>query len=437
MKNRVDFSAARRLLLLALAAAVALLPIRMRTAGAEAPSGFEYLEVDGKAVITGYSGEAADLTIPETLDGLPVAAVRDLGIQSDVGTITIPDSVALEDGAISFCSALREIRVSENHPSLRLIDGVLFSKDAKTLLCYPSEFPGEIYTVPEGTEAIGAGAFWDCPFLREVVLPEGLKVIGTDAFGLCIKLTAMEIPVSVEVIGEMAFANAAFESLDLSGNIQLKEVSARLASGCWQLSAVSLPDSITRIGDEAFAFTALASFELPASVEIIGINPFRGCADLQVITLTGAEDRFTFVSPFLIDIQADTAICCVPTVSGDISLPEVSRIGDFCCFCCDGIIGIEIPHPLRQIGQYAFASSYALETVTIRQADSLVIGDGVFEDCPGLSALTILGSVAAIGTDAFSGNDLLTRVITDSDTVRAYFSGTDIQVAVSPEGIPE
>ncbi len=90
-------------------------------------------------VITGYNGEDYDIVIPEYIDGIPVKEVQSLGIQSGIEAITIPDSVTVSEGALGLCFALSEITVSENHPELRLIDGVLFSKDRKTIICYPSE----------------------------------------------------------------------------------------------------------------------------------------------------------------------------------------------------------------------------------------------------------------------------------------------------------
>lgn len=42
-------------------------------------------------------------------------------------------------GAYAFngCPNLKEFKVSENNAHFKVIDGVLYSKDGKTLVCYP------------------------------------------------------------------------------------------------------------------------------------------------------------------------------------------------------------------------------------------------------------------------------------------------------------
>lgn len=64
---------------------------------------------NGAAKITGYSGKAENLTIPDQLDGHPVAAIRDDAFSecSSLPSVSIPDSVtAIGDRAFYGCSNL-------------------------------------------------------------------------------------------------------------------------------------------------------------------------------------------------------------------------------------------------------------------------------------------------------------------------------------------
>ncbi len=61
------------------------------------------------------------------------------------------------------------------------IDGVLFTKDKKTLVAFPEGRLGDKYVVPEGTEVIGENAFMHAG-ITEVVMPSTLKKIEPDAF---------------------------------------------------------------------------------------------------------------------------------------------------------------------------------------------------------------------------------------------------------------
>ena len=136
---------------------------------------FEYtLNTDGSATITEYSGEAESLTIPAELDGHPVTAIGDIAFFrcEALTSITIPDSVtSIGANPFAYCEQLTQISVSANHPTLATIDGVLFDKTTRTLLCYPCAFTEESYAVPEGIQAIGGEAFSGCEALRSITLP--------------------------------------------------------------------------------------------------------------------------------------------------------------------------------------------------------------------------------------------------------------------------
>lgn len=78
--------------------------------------------------------------------------------------------------------------VSENHPTLQMIDGVLFDKTSHTLLFCFDKKPGQHYVLPEGTERIAAHAFHGCEFTG-ITLPDSLREIGEYAFLHCHQLT--------------------------------------------------------------------------------------------------------------------------------------------------------------------------------------------------------------------------------------------------------
>ena len=109
------------------------------------------------------------------------------------------------------------------------IDGVLFNKTEKKLVCYPYGFTATEYQVPKGIRSIGDYAFYSCKSLTAITLPEGLTSIGDSAFIGCRSLAAITLPESVTSIGELAF------------------------SSCSSLTAITLPESLESIGTDAFA----------------------------------------------------------------------------------------------------------------------------------------------------------------------------------------
>ena len=162
----------------------------------EASSGLEFTSRgDGSCILTGV-GECSDkdITIPErSPDGEKVLAIArsafagDTGIrrvtlpstittigdyafyESSLTEINIPSSVtSIGEAAFSNCSSLKRITVSGTNKSYCSVDGVLFSKDKSTLVCYPSGREGETYTIRMGVGYIKNAAFLGCVYLKSV-----------------------------------------------------------------------------------------------------------------------------------------------------------------------------------------------------------------------------------------------------------------------------
>jgi len=145
--------------------------------------------------------------------------------------IDIPASVTtIGDGAFSYDSALLRINVDDENTNYTDINGVLYSKDGKTLLCYPSGKIAISFTIPDGVTTIrdaafmvcdsliniempdsvteiGAYAFHSCYNLKNVKMSNNVIIISSDAFGHCASLTSIVIPVSVSTIEYRAFFN--------------------------------------------------------------------------------------------------------------------------------------------------------------------------------------------------------------------------------------
>ncbi|MBQ7849321.1 MAG: leucine-rich repeat domain-containing protein [Clostridia bacterium] len=253
-------------------------------AGASAASSsgtFRYEIRSGQATITGYEQKrhvnADELIVPSLLGNARVTAIslNAFSEGSITKTIILPDTLrTIEDGAFRECRFLQTIVVSPDHPVLATIDGVLFDKPAKKLLCYPHGYSQSSYAVPEGIAMIGNWAFYECSELTTVTLPDSLTSIGERAFRGCSNLTGIGIPNHVTTIAEGTF------------------------SGCTSLASVTLPVGITRIDNWAFRdCSALTAIVLPDTVTTIGKSTLKGCRLLKSITLPASvteigEDAF-------------------------------------------------------------------------------------------------------------------------------------------------
>ena len=131
-----------------------------------------------------------------------------------------------------------------NRPALGA-DGAIYTGDGRMLLAYPCA-AGDTFTVKEGTEEIGYGAF-DGSSLKEVILPEGLKKIGNYAFYDCTNLQVPVFPEGLEELGMHCFDTGswAFDQDEISK----------------EQAVIYIPASLEKIGDHAFDLFVSARFE--------------------------------------------------------------------------------------------------------------------------------------------------------------------------------
>lgn len=110
---------------------------------------------------------------------------------------------------------LKSIQVAPENPNYMSIDGVLFTKDKKLLISYPTTKNETKYEVPDGVEKIGTYAFNGCCF-SEVVLPSTLTTLGYIAFFECKNIIAIVCKAVNPPSGsfkEWTFVNTAQETL--------------------------------------------------------------------------------------------------------------------------------------------------------------------------------------------------------------------------------
>ena len=135
---------------------------------------------------------------------------------------------SIGDGAFSSCKNLQQIYVTESNKVYRAIDGVLYTKDLKAIICYPQGKKDERFVILSGVTNIGEHAFSHCMNLREITLPSSVTNIKKAAFFDCMNLREITLSPGVTSIGDNAF------------------------SYCSNLREITIPSSVTCIGERAF-----------------------------------------------------------------------------------------------------------------------------------------------------------------------------------------
>ena len=167
--------------------------------------------------------ELSEIVIPEGVESLGAECFRGC---TDLESAYLPSTLTgvvtdIYMGSFEYCTELERIEISEENPAFKSVGGVVFTKDGKTLLHYPMNKSG-MYLVPDGTEIIGEGAFYEAKELHGVSFPNTLKRIEDRAFYRSDMTRNLNITDSVEYIGECAFAYTKFNKVTLG--VGVKEI---------------------------------------------------------------------------------------------------------------------------------------------------------------------------------------------------------------------
>ena len=252
-------------------------------------------------------------------------------------TVRFPSSVE-EIGGGWDCA---DFEISENHARFRVIDGVLFDKDAKVLIAYPAKKIGESYDVPEGVELIGHKAFSHCVSLGNVAFPEGLQTIGDFAFRGCSLLTEATFPESLQTIGDFAFHL------------------------CESLTEATFREGLHTIGDSAFSGCNLDVVKLPSTLKTIGAD--WECSGFEI---PENNAHFRTIDGVLFDKEAKVLIVYPAKKAGEsYDVPEgVESIGDEAFSHCVSLGSVTLPEGLQTIGNWAFNRCDSLTDVAFPES---------------------------------------------------------------------
>jgi len=336
---------------------------------------------DGVTVIGMYAFAHCDsltnISIPNSVKFIGYDAFSHC---NSLSSIYIPSSVRfVEDHPFTNCHNLTDIIVSPDHPDLAVIDGVLFNKSEKKLICYPMAFKNQSYSIPNDTKIIGERAFYACDSLTSISIPNSVKFIGFMAFSHCNSLSSITLPDSVTTIEPFAF------------------------SDCDNLISVSLPNNDTWIGYDAFGYCdSLISVFIPNGIISMKGNPFSSCPKLTNIMVSNDHPTVAVIDGVIFDKVEQKLICYPSALRGQsYSIPVGTWIiGHHAFDGCNTLITVSIPDSVVKIEPHAFMNCDALTSVSI--PDSVTtIDHAAFGWCDSLTNVTLPQSVIYINPNAF------------------------------------
>ena len=213
----------------------------------------------------------------------PVTEIREYAFNCDekVEVINIgPQVTKIDAKSFYSCWKLERIEVDENNPVYCDVDGVLYTKDMKTLVCLPINH--DLYLAKQdGIEVdLWPGDDGYEEYKKNymtIVIPSTVETIGDLALNYN-ALSDIYLPEGLKTIGDLAF----FEST-LTENIYTYKGESEQIIGADKINFsaenvyLSLPEGLESIGTDAFNYNqALSYMYVPSSVKYIGHHAFWG-----------------------------------------------------------------------------------------------------------------------------------------------------------------
>ena len=347
----------------------------------------------------------SSVILPQNLQSLGKGAFQG----TDITTITLPKNlVSIGAGPFYNCNQLKEIIVDSSNTSYTAADGVLFTKDKKELITYPTAKTETSYQVPTGIVKLDDYAFYSSK-VQSIILPSSLTTIGEACF-YGSSISSLTIPDSVTSIETAAF------------------------SECKSLNTITIGTGITKLNDYVFQNSSISSINLAASITDISSLAFFGCTKLNNINVNSANTVYSTQSGVLFS-KDGTKLILYPIGKTDTAytIPNsVTKLGEN-AFLDAPIQTVTIPASVTEIGEACFARSHLIN-VTIPTTIK-VFGDVVFQDCTSLISADFESEIVSYAT--FSGCTSLKKVYLGNNVttlyLRAFYNCTSLSEINFPE----
>ena len=408
------------------------------------------LDDANRATITGYSGNATALYIPDEIDGHEVVAIGDRAFENrtDLRTVMIPDSVTRINGnAFYGCSNLANVTLSKNLESMG--SSAFGNCDGLTQIEIPKSL--ESCDISYGSY----GPCRDCDKLKKVKFEEGTTVIATMLFHHCTGIEEIEIPDTVTIIKDSAFEECTnLRSVQIPDTVTKIEPEA--FQNCVGLTNIRIPDSVTRIDGGAFyGCSNLVNVTLSKNLESMGNSAFGNCDKLTEIeipkSLTSCDIFYGSYGPFrdcdkLKKVKFEEGTTVIATMlfhhcTGieEIEIPDtVTIIKDSAFEECTNLKSIQIPNTVTKIEPEAFYNCTSLTTVNIPDTVKS-IDKSVFSGCASLTEVHLPSTIKEMPVSAFYNCKKLTTINFPSTLTmigNSAFSGCEsLPEAILPSGV--
>ena len=311
------------------------------------------LRAVGKDAFCYNMSNLSALTLPDGLETIGDGSFSDM---SKLETLRLPSSLrTLGKGALNRCDKLQAYEIAEENQYFKTIDGILYSKDGRMLVRYPTGREGR-FEVPVDVEEIDPSAFDLNEKMTILTIPEGVTALPSDLLWRCHTLTEVYIPSTVTKIE--------LDTLPWYGHMSRVHV-AEGNSAYFDIDGVLFerahPEQILY-----FPKWGRDSYDIPPGVTGIDMNLFERNRTLTTITIPRG----------------------------------VTELPDCLFYECTSLERVSLPITLKRIGFEAFSDCFMLTNITLPYGLE-EIENYAFSNCPGITEITLPDSLTTIGERAF------------------------------------
>ncbi len=364
--------------------------------------GVTYLISNGEATAIGCDSTLSSVSIPQTVVGYPVTALRlTFSGNSALTSVTLPEGLKVIGNSAFKDTSITEITIPG---TVTKIGDFAFCGTAL----------GSV-SIPGTVTDIGKYAFYGTA-LRSVQIPDSVTALGSYVFGNCKQLSEIKLSGGISSIPADCFENnISLTSFVVPDNIT--DIGSRAFSGCNSLTALTLNRNVVSIGMDAFSGCKIEHLFVPNSVQSFGGRSLSGCYSVTL------EEGITDISDAF-----ENAIIT------EVTLPSTLTSLSICAFAGSHIERITIPGSVRWLEGDAFMNCEYLEEVVLEEG-IVSIDRYVFANCPNIKKVFLPRSIRADSIYAFSKKTLL--IVYEGSAVHEFLVDTDYIYVTVSYGNPE
>ena len=240
---------------------------------------------------------------------------------------------------------MERIVIDERHKYVQVIDGIVYSRNLRSLLYCPPLLEMDTLTVPDGVEQIAQEALRDCAAIRRVILPDSVKTICNAAFMNASSLEEINIPSGCETIDQWAFGDTALKELHIPASVTF--IGGKVMGYCRQLTHITVEEGSENYYAED---DVLYHRVIDDKTEILRYPAGREDTSFTV------PDHVVYIN----DFSGSTHLEHVELPDGNLVLINTEAFSN-----CSSLKEITIPASVEDIWEMAFYQCASLDRITV------------------------------------------------------------------------